>query len=100
MITTIYTVLCALLVTIIVAFSDFCLSIPDLQKQAIAQNKELNLKFAVADVMWFALVTLLVLPVAIWALSSVTTKPFFNLPMLILSTIFLSGLYLTCKKGA
>lgn len=93
MITIIYTVLCALLVTVIVAFGYFCISMPNLHKQAIAQNKELDLNFAVADVVWFVMVALLFLPVAIWLLSSVTTKPFFNLPMLILSVVFLSALY-------
>lgn len=93
MITIIYTVLCALLVTVIVAFGYFCISMPNLHKQAIAQNKELDLNFAVADVVWFVIVALAFLSLAIWVLSDVTTLSFFNLPMLILSVVFLSALY-------
>lgn len=88
-----YTLVCALFFTIIIAFGYFCVSMPNLQKQAITQNKTLDLKFAVADVVWFVIVALAFLSLAIWVLSDVTTLSFFNLPMLILSVVFLSALY-------
>lgn len=88
-----YTLVCALFFTIIIAFGYFCVCMPNLRKQAITQNKTLDLKFAVADVVWFVIVALAFLSLAIWVLSDVTTLSFFNLPMLILSVVFLSALY-------
>lgn len=88
-----YTLVCALFFTIIIAFGYFCVCMPNLQKQAIIQNKTLDLKFATAYVVWFVIVALAFLSLAIWFLSDVTTLSFFNLPMLILSSVFLGALY-------